>query len=81
MFVISKRGFKAQTTMSVLLEIMLLLVVYSQLYPTLIEPYLNSLIADSDAITAAILSLLPFVIAIVIIIGTFSINALASRRR
>jgi len=81
MFVTSKRGFKAQATMQILLEIALLLIVYSQIYPTLIEPYLNTIIGDSDEITSAILSLLPFVIACVIIIGVFSINVVASRRR
>ncbi len=81
MFVISKRGFKAQFTMKTLLEIALLLIVYSQIYPTLIEPYLNTAIADSDPITSALLSLLPFVIACVIIIGVFSFNEIYSRRR
>lgn len=81
MFVTSKRGFKAQFTMKTLLEIALLLVVYSQIYPTLIEPYLNTMIADSDEVTSAILSLLPFVVACVIIIGVFSFNTIYSRRR
>jgi len=81
MFVTSKRGFKAQFTMKTLLEIALLLVVYSQPYPNLIEPYLNTIIGDSDEITSAILSILPFVIACMIIIGVFSFNTIVSRRR
>ena len=81
MFATSKPSFKAQFTMKVLLEVMLLLVVYSQLYPALIEPYLEIQIANSDSITAAILSLLPFIIAIVIVIGVISFNAIRSGRR
>jgi len=81
MFDTSKRGFKAQFNAKTLLEIALLLIIYSQIYPTLIEPYLQTSIDNSDPITAALLSLLPFVIAAVIIIGVFSYNAIYGGRR
>ena len=81
MFAISKPYLKAQFSMKVLLEVALLLIVYAQIYPTLIEPYLNDIIATSDDITGAILSLLPFVIAIIIILGVIGFNALGGRRR
>jgi len=87
MFVTSKRGFKAQFTMKVLLEIFLLLVVYSTLYPAFMgneDSWLNTLIIDfqeSDPITASLLRLLPFVIAAVIIIGVLSFNMIYSRRK
>jgi len=66
--------------MRTLLEIALMLIVYSQIYPTLIEAPLQSLIATSDSITAAILSLLPFAIAIVIVLGVLSFNMVGGRR-
>lgn len=83
MFVTSKRRFKAQFNMKTLLEILLVLVVYSQLYPYFLgneDSVLNELIADSDPITAALLSLLPFVIVAMIIIGVFTYNAMSRRR-
>ena len=84
MFVTSKRGFKAQFTLKTLLEVMLLIVVYSQLYPHLIEPYLNEsseLMQNSDPMTQALLSLLPFIIIAVIVIGVIGYNSLSGRRR
>lgn len=80
MFAISKPTFKAQFTMRTLLEVGLVLIVYSQIYPTLIEAPLQTLIGTSDSVTAAILSLLPFVIAIVIVLGVVSFNMMGSRR-
>lgn len=80
MFAISKPYFKAQFSMRTLLEVGLLLIVYAQIYPTLIEPPLNTMISNSDGVTAALLSLLPFVIACVIILGVISYNAIGSRR-
>ncbi len=81
MFAISKPRFKAQFTMKVLLEVVLLIIVYSQLYPTLIEPYLETQINASDPVTAAFLSLLPFVIAAVIVIGVIGYNTIGGTRR
>lgn len=86
MFATSKRSFKAQFSMKVLLEVILLLIVYSQLYPALIEPYLQEFITPtgssySDPISAAILSLLPFIIAAVIVIGVVGFNMIGGRRR
>ena len=79
MFATTKKRFKAQFTIKVLLEIVLLLIIYSQIYPTLIEPYLQTQINNSDGITAALLSLLPFVIAAMILIGVISYNAMRRR--
>jgi len=87
MFVISKRGFKAQFTMKALLEVLLVLVVYSQLYPAFIgnpDSPMNELITDmetTDPITASLLSLLPFVLVAMIIIGIIGYNVLIGRRR
>ena len=77
--------FKAQFTMKVLLEVILLLIVYSQVYPALIEPYLQNFTnptgsSYSDPISAAILSLLPFIIAAVIVIGVVGFNMIGRRR-
>lgn len=80
MFAISKPVFKAQFTMKVLLEVVLLLIVYSQIYPTLIEPYLQNSIDNTDPISGSLLSLLPFVIAAIIIIGVISFNIIGGRR-
>lgn len=85
MFDISKPLFRGQFTMKVLLEVGLILIVYSQIYPTLIEPPLREFIdpsgsAYSDPTSAAILSLLPFVIAAMIIIGVISYNVIGGRR-
>ena len=76
----SKPMFKAQFTMRTLLEIGLMLIVYSQIYPTLIEPPLESIIGSSDPVSSALLSLLPFVIAAMIIIGVLSFNIMGGRR-
>lgn len=86
MFAISKPVFKAQFTMKVLLEVGLILIVYSQIYPTLIEAPLQEFIlpggdAYSDPTSAAILSILPFVIAAMIVIGIISFNVIGGRRR
>jgi len=80
MFVTSKRYFKAQFTMKTLLEVGLILIVYAQIYPSLIESPLDDIIASSDDVTAALLSLLPFVIAVIIILGVISFNMIGSRR-
>lgn len=81
MFAISKPVFKAQFTVKILLEVGLMLIIYSQIYPTLIEPPLESIIDSSDPASAALLSLLPFVIAAVIVIGVVSFNLIGGRRR
>lgn len=84
MFVTSERGFKAQFTLKTLLEVALLIIVYSQIYPTLIEPYLNessTLMKNSDPMTQTLLSLLPFIIIAVIVIGVIGYNSISGRRR
>lgn len=73
-------GFKAQFTMKVLLEIALMLFVYAQIYPTLIEPAINTSILNSDAATGTLLSLIPFAIAAIIIIGIVGGNMITGRR-
>ena len=73
-------GFKAQFNMKTLLEIALMLFVYAQIYPTLIEPAINSSIASSDPATGTLLSLIPFVIAAMIIIGIFGGNMITGSR-
>ena len=70
---------KAQFTMRTLLEIGLMLIVYAQIYPFLIEEPLADIISTSDPVTAALLSLLPFLIAAIIIIGVISYNSLRNR--
>ncbi len=82
MFVTSKRGFKAQFNMKTMLEIVLMLIVYAQIYPTLVEPYIESAIENADdPIVAALLSFLPFLIVAMILIGVFGYNAIRGRRR
>ena len=81
MFAISKPVFKANFTVKTLLEVSLFLIIYSEIYPTLIEPYLETQINNSDPATATLLSLLPFVIAAVIIIIVISWNVIGGRRR
>jgi cytochrome bd-type quinol oxidase subunit 2 len=66
--------------MKVLLEVALMLFVYSQIYPTLIEPSISAAIADSDSATGTLLSLVPFAIAAMIIIGIIGGNMITGRR-
>ena len=75
-----QNSFKAQFTMKVLLEVALMLIVYAQIYPTLIEPPINDMIADSDPSTGTLLSLIPFAIAATIIIGIITGNMITGRR-
>lgn len=59
----SKSRIKAQFTMVALVGIFVMILVYSQIYP-IIEEFLIPLMADSDPATATILSLLPFFVAV-----------------
>jgi uncharacterized BrkB/YihY/UPF0761 family membrane protein len=59
---------KAQFTMSALVGVLIMLIVYSQLYPVL-EPLINTLIGNSDPATATIVSLIPLFIAIAILLS------------
>lgn len=81
MFATSKNMFKAELTAKLLLEIVVILIIYSQIYPNLIEPYLQTQIDNSDPVTAALLNLIPFLIAAMIIIGIISYHTLGQRRR
>jgi len=76
----SKRGFKAQFNMKTMLEICLVLLVYAQIYPTLVEPNIESAISNGDPIVSALLSFIPFLIAAMIIIGIFCYNTISGRR-
>ena len=82
MFHTSKRGFKAQFNMKVLLEMGLMLIVYAQIYPTLVENQIETAINNTtDPIVIALLSMLPFLIVAMILIGVWSFNSVRSRRR
>ncbi len=58
----------AQFTIISLVMVFIMIIVYSQLYPT-IESFLTPLIASSDPATATLLSLLPFFIVLAIILS------------
>lgn len=64
----TRTAFKAQFTIISLVMVFIMIIVYSQLYPT-IESFLTPLIADSDPATATLLSLLPFFIVLAIILS------------
>jgi uncharacterized membrane protein YedE/YeeE len=57
-----------QFTIVALVMTLVMIIVYSQLYPV-IETFLTPLILDSDPATAALLTMLPFFIAIAIIMS------------
>jgi len=68
MLTISRMKMRGQFTIISLVMVLVMLVVYSQLYPT-IETYISSLITTSDPATATLISLLPFFIALAIIMS------------
>jgi hypothetical protein len=68
MLSITKLKLKAQFTIVSLVMVLVMLVVYAYMYPT-IETYIDLLIADSDPATATLISLIPFFIAIAIIMS------------
>lgn len=63
------RRMPGQFTIVALVMTLVMIIVYSQLYPV-IETFLTPLIASSDPATAAMLTMLPFFIAIAIIMST-----------
>jgi len=65
---ITIKRIKAQFTMAALVGVLVMLIVYSQLYPVL-EPLINTLIGNSDPATATIISLIPFFIAVAILLS------------
>ena len=65
---ITKSRIKAQFTMVALVGVLIMIIVYSQLYP-IIEPFINTLIATSDPATATVISLIPFFIAVSILLS------------
>lgn len=68
MFSKGKSGFRGQFTIVSLVEILIMLVVYSKLYPV-IEPFISNLTNASDPATGAIISMVPFFIAVAIIMS------------
>lgn len=64
----TRTRFEAQFTIISLVMVFVMIIVYSQLYPT-IETFLTPLIAGSDPATATLLSLLPFFIVLAIILS------------
>jgi len=61
-------GFRGQFTIVSLVEILIMLVVYSKLYPV-IELFIWNLTNISDPATGAIISMVPFFIAVAIIMS------------
>ncbi len=59
---------KAQFTMVALVGVLIMLIVYSQLYP-IIEQFITPLMAQVDPATATIVSLIPFFIAVSILLS------------
>jgi uncharacterized membrane protein (DUF485 family) len=62
------KGFKAQFTLVSLIMVLVMLIVYSQLYPV-IKPYIDTLVGESDDATAVIIGLVPFFIAVAIVMS------------
>lgn len=71
MFSRDKSSLVGQMTMYGLVSVFVMLVVYSQLYPT-IDRFLSDLLNISDPASKAVLSLIPFIIGIVILLSTLS---------
>ena len=59
---------KGQFTIISLVMVLIMIIVYSQLYPV-IEPFLATLINDSDPATATLVGLIPFFIALAVIMS------------
>jgi hypothetical protein len=68
MFLKNRNGFRGQFTIVSLIEILIMLIVYSKLYPVL-EPFITDLVNVSDPATGAILGMVPFFIAVAIIMS------------
>ena len=62
---------RGQFTMTALVGVLIMIIVYSQLYPV-IEPFINQLIITSDPATATIISLIPLFIAIAILLSVLA---------
>lgn len=65
---LTQTRMKGQFTIVSLVMVLVMLIVYSQLYP-IVEYYINQLIGYSDPATATLISLLPFFIALAIIMS------------
>lgn len=63
-----KAEFKGQFTIISLVMVLVMLIVYSQLYPVM-EPFIQDLINNSDPATATLIGLIPFFIALAIIMS------------
>ena len=64
----TKSRIEAQFTMVALVGVLVMIIVYSQIYP-IIEQFLIPLMASSDPATATILSLVPFFVAVSILLS------------
>jgi uncharacterized BrkB/YihY/UPF0761 family membrane protein len=62
------KGFKAQFTLISLIMVFVMLIIYSQLYPVM-KPYIDSLVGEVDDATAILIGLIPFFIALAIIMS------------
>lgn len=65
---LTQTRMKGQFTIVSLVMVLVMLIVYSQLYPVM-EHYITELIGDSDPATATLISLIPFFIALAIIMS------------
>jgi hypothetical protein len=70
---------QGQFTMIALAGILLMIIVYSQLYP-IIEPFITDLVNISDPASATIISLIPLFIAISILLSVLSYIMPSGRR-
>jgi hypothetical protein len=59
---------KGQFTIISLIMVFVMLVIYSQIYPIL-KPYVDDLVSEADEATAVIVALIPFFIAVAIVMS------------
>lgn len=76
---ITTRRIHGQFTMVALVGILLMIIVYSQLYPIL-EPFITQLTLTLDPASATIVSLIPLFIAISILLSVLSYIMPSGRR-
>lgn len=59
---------RGQFTIISLIMVFVMLIIYSQIYPVM-KPYIDSLVGESDTATAAIIAMIPFFIAVAIVMS------------
>jgi uncharacterized BrkB/YihY/UPF0761 family membrane protein len=62
------KGLRGQFTIVSLIMIFVMLVIYSQIYP-IMKPYIDDLVGETDEATAVIIALIPFFIAVAIVMS------------